>query len=156
GLEFAVSSAQKAVVMPFASAYIAICARGRRCAVALLFGSVLLVAPAAAQPMFAQPESLPPSGALTLPGASLVSPNTRAFAPPALRPTAPAPGTRGSPLGMVPPALGGLAVAARFADGKPIKAKLHWRVYADNPDATGAFRMIKEEAASAPTFVLPP
>jgi hypothetical protein len=57
---------------------------------------------------------------------------------------------------MVPPAMGGLAVSARFGDGTAITSKLHWRVYADKPDAGGSFRMIKEETAPAPTFVLPP
>jgi hypothetical protein len=145
--------------MPSASAVIAIHAWRRRCVAALLFGGLLLCTPAAvAQPLFAQPESLPSSGALASPGASLVAPapGTRSLAPPAFRPAPHAPGARTAPLSMVPPALGGLAVAARFGDGTPIAAKLHWRVYADKPDATGAFRMIKEETAPAPTFVLPP
>src|SRR5215470_4578331 len=48
-------------------------------------------------------------------------------------------------------------VNARFPKETPnIGGGLHWRVYPDRPDATGAFRMLREERASAPIFVLPP
>ena len=50
-----------------------------------------------------------------------------------------------------------LAVSARYGrDAPPITGGLIWRVYAAKPDATGVFRLIKEDRAAAPTFVLPP
>jgi hypothetical protein len=105
--------------------------------------------------LFAQPDSVPPSGNLSSPGANLApGAGTRAIQPPAFDPaprTLPGRGTS-----IIPPAMGGVAVSARFGDGSPITAKLHWRVYSEKPDATGSFRMIKEETAPAPTFTLPP
>jgi hypothetical protein len=50
-----------------------------------------------------------------------------------------------------------LAVAARYGrDAPAISGGLIWRVYAAKPDATGVFRLIKEDHGAAPTFVLPP
>ncbi len=50
-----------------------------------------------------------------------------------------------------------LAVAARYGrDAPPIGSGLIWRVYAAKPDATGVFRLVKEDRTAAPTFVLPP
>jgi hypothetical protein len=60
----------------------------------------------------------------------------------------------------VPPVPAGrvaLVVAARYGrDAAPISSGLIWRVYAAKPDATGVFRLIKEDHGAAPTFVLPP
>jgi hypothetical protein len=50
-----------------------------------------------------------------------------------------------------------LAVTARYShDAPPINGGLIWRVYAAKPDASGVFRLIKEDRGAAPTFVLPP
>jgi hypothetical protein len=50
-----------------------------------------------------------------------------------------------------------LAVVARYGhDAPPINSGLIWRVYAGKPDATGVFRLIKEDHTAAPTFVLSP
>jgi len=50
-----------------------------------------------------------------------------------------------------------LAVSARYGRDQPaISGGLIWRVYAAKPDATGIFRLIKEDKTAAPTFVLPP
>ena len=50
-----------------------------------------------------------------------------------------------------------LTVAARYGRDAPlISGGLIWRVYAAQADATGVFRLIKEDRASTPTFVLPP
>jgi len=58
---------------------------------------------------------------------------------------------------MVPAGRVALAVSARYGrDAPPINSGLVWRVYAAKPDATGVFRLIKEDKAAAPTFVLPP
>jgi hypothetical protein len=49
-----------------------------------------------------------------------------------------------------------LAVSARYGrDAPSIGGGLIWRVYSAKSDATGVFRLIKEEKAAAPTFVLP-
>ncbi|MGC2411070.1 MAG: hypothetical protein WA459_00005, partial [Stellaceae bacterium] len=58
---------------------------------------------------------------------------------------------------MVPAGQVALAVSARYGrDAPPIGGGLIWRVYAAKPDATGIFRLIKEDRAAAPTFMLPP
>jgi hypothetical protein len=50
-----------------------------------------------------------------------------------------------------------LMVAARYGPDAPqIGAGLIWRVYAAKADANGMFRLVKEDRAAAPTFVLPP
>src|ERR1700692_3491026 len=48
-------------------------------------------------------------------------------------------------------------VAARYgADAPQIGGGLIWRVYSATPEANGTFRLIKEDRAASPTFVLPP
>jgi hypothetical protein len=48
-------------------------------------------------------------------------------------------------------------VSARYGrDAPQINSGLVWRVYAAKADATGVFRLLKEDKAPAPTFVLPP
>jgi len=88
------------------------------------------------RPPVAQPASLPP--------------------PPA--PAAPAPTAQAVPtVPMVPAGQVALMVSARFGRDPPnIAAGLHWRIYADKPDQNGVFRLLKEERAAAPIFVLPP
>lgn len=51
---------------------------------------------------------------------------------------------------------GALLATARYgSDGSAINGGLHWRVYADRPDQTGVFRLVKEDSSPQPTFVLP-
>jgi hypothetical protein len=84
-------------------------------------------------PRSAQPVALPPPAA---------PPSTGAVVP-----TVP----------MVPAGQVAMMVSARFGREPPnIAAGLHWRVYADKPDTSGVFRMLREERAAAPIFVLPP
>jgi hypothetical protein len=82
------------------------------------------------------------------PGASIVTPAPSApSAAPAVAQAVPA----------VPAGRVALAVSARYGhDAAPINSGLIWRVYAAKPDATGVFRLIKEDRGAAPTFVLPP
>jgi hypothetical protein len=50
-----------------------------------------------------------------------------------------------------------LALSARYGrDAPAIAGGLIWRVYAAKPDATGLYRLIKEEKAAQATFILPP
>ncbi len=58
---------------------------------------------------------------------------------------------------VVPAGRVALAVAARYGrDAPQIGAGLIWHVYAGKPDATGIFRLVKEEKTAAPIFILPP
>jgi hypothetical protein len=58
---------------------------------------------------------------------------------------------------LVPAGRVALAVSARYGRDAPlINSGLIWRVFAASPDSTGVFRLIKEDHAAAPTFVLPP
>lgn len=96
------------------------------------------------------PQTVPSSpaiGGLGSPGATIANP-----APLATAPSAFAQVPAAVPAGKV-----ALAVAARYGSDAPaITGGLIWRVYAAKPDTTGAFRLIKEEHAAAPTFILPP
>jgi len=117
-------------------------------AAALLFSAIApsqgltqkrdLTAPEATSPM---PLSPGPPG----PGTTLVP-----LAPSAAPPVAQA-------VPMVPAGHVALALSARYGrDAPAIGSGLVWRVYAAKPDATGVFRLIKEDRAASPTFVLPP
>jgi hypothetical protein len=51
---------------------------------------------------------------------------------------------------------GAIVVSARYSkEGSAINGGLHWRVYADKPDQTGFFRLVKEDSSAQPTFILP-
>ena len=104
------------------------------------------------------------SSAAANPGANLLAPSpgagtgtfqqrTRQLPPP------PAPSAAPPPQAAVPNTPAGqvaLYLSARFGRDLPqIASALQWRIYADTPDATGAFRLLKEERTSAPAFVLP-
>jgi hypothetical protein len=87
------------------------------------------------------------------PGGTSPTPPAARSAPVAAPSAAPA----ANPTSMVPPAMGGIAVSARFGrDASQILSGLHWRIYADKPDANGQFRMLKEDRGANPFFVLPP
>jgi hypothetical protein len=125
----------------------------RRRAVAAAVGLVLFV-PAQA---FAQVRNLASpqatAGAPLAPGPG--TPGTTIVAPTPLAPVAPPPMAQAAPV--VPAGHVALAVAARYGRDAPlISAGLIWRVYAAKPDASGMFKLIKEDRAAAPTFVLPP
>ena len=50
-----------------------------------------------------------------------------------------------------------LALSAKFGKDLPnVTGGVIWRVYADRPDASGAFRMLREERSPTPNLVLPP
>jgi len=79
----------------------------------------------------------------------------------AFAPAAPAPPTGAPPFAQIAPIVPAgqvaLAVSARYGrDAPAITGSLIWRVYAGKPDATGLYRLIKEEKTAAPIFVLPP
>lgn len=72
-------------------------------------------------------------------------------------PAAPAPA---SPAAATSPSTAGqavLALSARFGKDLPnVTGGVIWRIYPDRPDATGAFRMLREERSPTPNIVLPP
>jgi hypothetical protein len=122
-------------------------------AAAAAIGLVLL-APAHA---FAQARNLlPPQATATAPLVSGTgSPGATMINPAPLGPSAPAPLAQAVPI--VPAGHVALAVAARYGRDAPlINSGLIWRVYPAKPDPNGVFRLIKEDRAAAPTFVLPP
>jgi hypothetical protein len=89
----------------------------------------------------------PPSGPASIP--SLPAPPTQpsiAVVPPVAAP--PAPSTAGQAV---------LSLTARYGKDLPvINNGLVWRVFADRPDETGTFKMIREERGATPNIVLPP
>ncbi len=116
-------------------------------------------------PMFAPPRppapigspAPPPAVGLVTPGSPTVVTPPVAAPPAGAVPAAPAPPAATQSSLVVPPGQVALMVSARFGRDPPaIPGALHWRVYADKPDANGVFRVIKEDRAAAPTFVLPP
>jgi hypothetical protein len=105
-----------------------------------------------------------PAGVGASPAPTLANPSPLQLAPPAALPIAlppppaqPAPPAAAPSSPMVPAGQVALMVSARFGRDPPnITGGLHWRIYPDKPDAGGVFRLLKEERASAPIFVLPP
>ncbi|MEX0842583.1 MAG: hypothetical protein WD039_09900 [Xanthobacteraceae bacterium] len=98
--------------------------------------------------------SAPDSGAPAGPAISLAPPDGGVAAPDAA-PQAPAPPAAAptSPIavGEMP-----LALSARFGSGSPaITGGLHWRIYANKPDANGVFELVKEDKSASPTLLLP-
>jgi hypothetical protein len=112
------------------------------------------------------PAVVAPSGAALPQQPTVANPNPLQLAPPQAQPAALAPPPAGaSPsttavvptVPMVPAGQVALMVSARFGRDPPnIPGGLHWRIYPDKPDTNGVFRLLKEERAAAPIFVLPP
>jgi hypothetical protein len=125
----------------------------RGCAKLALALPLMAVSPFAASAQMrslAAPQSAAPApltGGLGSPGATLVPmPQPAQAAPPSFAQSAP----------IVPAGQVALAVSARYGRDTPaISGGLIWRVYSAKPDTTGVYRMIKEDKAAAPTFVLP-
>src|SRR6266853_4331063 len=95
------------------------------------------------------PPSGPGSGpnlpAPTLTQPSIVQPSIAAVPPVAASPVAPAPNQAV------------LSLTARYGKDLPvINNGLVWRVFADKPDDTGTFKLIREERGATPNIVLPP
>src|SRR6202046_5130997 len=89
----------------------------------------------------------PPSGPASIP--SLPAPLTQpaiATVPPVVAP----------PRAAVP-GQAALALTARYGKDLPvINSGLVWRVFADRPDETGTFKLIREDHGATPNIVLPP
>ena len=94
----------------------------------------------------------PPSGPGAIP--TIPAPlNQPTIVPPSIAtvpPAAPAPGTPASNQAV-------LALTARYGKDLPvINGGLVWRVFADKPDDTGTFKLVREERGATPNIVLPP
>ncbi|WP_407155252.1 hypothetical protein [Bradyrhizobium sp. STM 3557] len=138
-------------------------------ALAVLLGP-LTITPAAAQFFSDRPPPVPPAAvpdpgaAVSLappsgPGAGPPPPAMQAPAPPsvaAIPPVGPAPA---APPAAAPaaPAQGVLSLSARYGKDLPgVNGGLVWRVFADRPDESGAFKMLREDRSPAPNITLPP
>jgi hypothetical protein len=118
--------------------------------------------PARAQLFSDRPPPVPPA-AVPDPGAavSLAPPSGPAAGPlPSLPPTLTQPSIATVPPAAPPggaPAQAVLALSARYGKDLPaINAGLVWRIFADRPDETGTFKMIREDRGATPNLVLPP
>ncbi len=89
----------------------------------------------------------PPSGPASIP--SLPAPLTQppiAAVPPVV-----------APQGATAPGQAVLSLSARYGKDLPvINNGLVWRVFADRPDETGTFKLIREDRGATPNIVLPP
>jgi hypothetical protein len=126
-----------------------------------------VASPASAQLFGDRPPPVPPAvvpdpgGAVSLapssgPDAGPVPPPPLTASPPvAAVPAAPAPAA--PPVGAVTPSQAVLSLSARYGKDLPnINGGLVWRVFADRPDETGTFRMLREDRGATPNIVLPP
>jgi hypothetical protein len=127
------------------------------------------------------PTAGPTAGGSAPPSATIAAPDGNIPRPPGSIPTPPPLNTSPLPLGSsaaipplggpapnvsaatapssggVPTGVAALTVSARFGrDAPAITSGLHWRVYADKPDHTGAFRLFREDKSASPTLHLPP
>jgi hypothetical protein len=92
----------------------------------------------------------PPSGTGTIPTAPLNQPT---IVPPSIATIPPVTPPAAAPV----PTQGVLSLTARYGKDLPvINGGLVWRVFADKPDDTGTFKLIREERGATPNIVLPP
>jgi hypothetical protein len=93
----------------------------------------------------------PPSGTGTIP--TVPAPlNQPTIVPPSIATIPPA-----APPAAVVPTQGVLSLTARYGKDLPvINGGLVWRVFADKPDDTGTFKLLREERGATPNIVLPP
>ena len=93
----------------------------------------------------------PPSGTgRSRPPAPLTQPTIVQPSIATVPPVVPPPGARSSDQAV-------LSLTARYGKDLPvINNGLVWRVFADKPDDTGTFKLIREERGATPNIVLPP
>jgi hypothetical protein len=142
--------------------------RGGRLALAVACLLALSVVPPVSAQMFSdRPPPVPPGLVPDVPSGPAISlappsgPGSAPNLPPPL--TQPPVGNVAPPVPALPPATastpgqGVLALTARYGKDLPvINNGLIWRVFADRPDETGTFKLIREERGATPNIVLPP
>ena len=131
--------------------------------------AALLPAPVSAQMFSDRPPPVPPAAVpdvQTAPAMNLAPPsgsgaipplpaplNQPAIVPPSIATIPPLT----PPTGAAAPNQGVLSLTARYGKDLPaINGGLVWRVFADKPDDTGTFKLIREERGATPNIVLPP
>ncbi len=133
---------------------------------ALALSLAVSAAPARAQLFSDHPPPVPPAS-VPDPGAAVsLAPSGPAAAPPppAAVPSSLPPVLTQPSIAAVPPTPPGgapaqavLALSARYGkDMPPVNGGLVWRIFADRPDDTGTFKMIREDRNPTPNLVLPP
>jgi hypothetical protein len=137
--------------------------RGRRPLAPLVLAAMLVaVIPASvsAQLFTDQPPPVPPASVPQAPSGPAI--NLAPPSGPTPIPSLPAPLTQPSVAVAPPPGVSTagqavLSLTARYGKDLPvINNGLVWRVFADRPDETGAFKLIREERGATPNIVLPP
>jgi hypothetical protein len=132
--------------------------RAARAAVVTLLPTILAYTAACIQvwPIAALAQTsnlLPPELTSPVP----IAPGTGSPGQTLVPPSLPQPASPPQPVPMVPAGQVALAVSARYGREAPaINGGLIWRIYAAKADSTGLFRLVKEDKAPSPTFVLPP
>ena len=135
-------------------------------AFALLFALFSAFPAAVSAQMFSdRPPPVPPASVPESPGGAMsLAPSSG----PASIPSLPAPLTQPPPpIASVPPVVpppgastagqAVLSLTARYGKDMPlITGGLVWRVFADKPDETGTFKVIREDHGATPNIVLPP
>jgi hypothetical protein len=144
--------------------------RARRLVRALAFAVALLVPAAGSAQMFSdRPPPVPPASvpdAPSAPAMNLAPPSGPSSIPslpaPLTQPTIVPPSIATVPPVVPPPGASTagqavLSLTARYGKDLPvINSGLVWRVFADKPDDTGTFKLIREERGATPNIVLPP
>jgi hypothetical protein len=137
---------------------------GRRLSALVLAGLLLsLAAPANAQMFSDRPPPVPPVAVPepAAPAMNLAPPSGPASVP-SLPPTLTQPSIAAvppvlAPQGAAAPGQAMLSLTARYGKDLPVISNgLVWRVFADKPDETGTFKIIREDRGATPNIVLPP
>jgi hypothetical protein len=137
---------------------------GRRLRSLALAGLLIwLAAPANAQMFSDRPPPVPPVAVPepAAPAMNLAPPSGPASVP-SLPPTLTQPSIAAvppvlAPQGAAAPGQAVLSLMARYGKDLPVIGNgLVWRVFADKPDETGTFKMIREDRGATPNIVLPP
>ncbi|MDP1585901.1 MAG: hypothetical protein Q8M18_20995 [Bradyrhizobium sp.] len=124
--------------------------------------AVALAAPASAQMFSDRPPPVPPASVPEAPPAMNLAPPSGPASTPVLPPVLTQPSTAAVPPVVSPPAASTagqavLSLTARYGKDLPvINNGLVWRVFADKPDETGVFKLIREDRGATPNIVLPP
>ena len=141
--------------------------RGGRLLPALALAALLasmMAAPASAQmQMFSdRPPPVPPASVPEGPPAMNLAPPSGPASPPTLSAPLTQPSIAAVPPVVPPPGTSTagqavLSLTARYGKDLPvINNGLVWRVFADKPDESGVFKLIREDRGATPNIVLPP
>jgi hypothetical protein len=139
---------------------------GRFAGVVALAAMLAAIIPSSvsAQMFTDQPPPVPPASVPDVTGGamSLAPPAGTGSVPTSLPPSLTQPSIATMPPAIAPsgaPTAGQavLSLTARYGKDMPvINSGLVWRVFADRPDETGAFKLIREDRGATPNIVLPP